>query len=148
MRLDGRRALLVGAEHVQGLVVARSLGRAGAQVHLASRERTANRHSRYVTAAYIHPDPLYDRERFVAWTAGMVVSHEIDVIVPIDDATTFALVEGAEQLPASVALAAPSAGLVRLSFDKEKLAVAAAEADVLTPVGVSVDNPDDAVAFA
>src|SRR3954451_25008111 len=122
MRLDGRRALLLGAEHVQGLVVARSLGRAGAQVHLASGEPTANRHSRFVTASSVHPDPLRDRERFVAWTAGMAMSHEIDVIVPIDDATTFAVVEAADQLPTSAALAAPSAGLVRLSFDKEKLA--------------------------
>jgi predicted ATP-grasp superfamily ATP-dependent carboligase len=148
--LDGCRVLLVGAGRPEGLVAARSLGRAGANVHLSAAAPTANRWSRYVSAWSLHPEPQRDGAAFGTWLAETAARGGFDVVMPIDDRVTAAIAirNLADQLPETTVMAAPRADDIVVSMDKLAMADVCRSASVSAPAGRAVDRPEEAAAMA
>jgi predicted ATP-grasp superfamily ATP-dependent carboligase len=78
--------LVTDGEHRAALAVARSLGRAGYRVIVASpRNRTIAGASRFAAATIVTPDPLIDPAGFVAFLGEQCALHGVRVLIPISD---------------------------------------------------------------
>ncbi len=114
------RVLVTDGEQRAALAVVRSLGRAGHHVHVgAGRARSLAGASRFARGRTVLPDPLRDPESFGRATGELIRSRAIDVVVPITDASVFALAERRDQLAAL--LPVPAYADLRAVADKERI---------------------------
>lgn len=122
--------LLTDALHRKTLVAARSLGRRRERVIVS--EATpwhATAFSRYVDRSYLSPSPG-DAAPFVAFVSGILRREGLDVLIPMDDASTGAFV-GRSDVPAATLL--PEEGAYRRLTDKGAVLEAARNAGVPAP---------------
>lgn len=80
------------------------------------------------------------------WVVHRVRTAGLDAVVPLDDATTFAVATAAEEIPATVV--APSIEGLRPALDKRALAEEQRAAGLLVPAGEEVRDPADAERLA
>lgn len=133
------RVLVTDGQLRSALVAVRSLARAGHRVAVAeSTWCTTGFFSRHPYRRAVYPSPAADPEAFAGWVAGFCRREGIDVVLPIDDATTGAL--AGRGLPCASLL--PRAQAFGVFRDK-RATVAAAEATGI-PVPATVDDPADA----
>jgi predicted ATP-grasp superfamily ATP-dependent carboligase len=111
------RVLVTDGEQRAALAVVRSLGRAGHQVHIgATRSRSLAGASRFAKTQTALPDPLVAPETFRGAVADLIRTREIDVVLPVTDASVFALAERRDEVGA--VLPVPEFAQLRAVADK------------------------------
>jgi biotin carboxylase len=141
------KLLVTDADTRAALAATRALGRAHA-VHVAGpRRRSLAGASRFAAAHHPLGDPLAQPEAFARGVQGLVRAEGIELVLPVTDAATLALLdERAALLPARLA-AAEAPAFARLS-DKSGLAQLAHRAGLETPAQGCVRDAAAALALA
>ena len=135
----GSVLVLDGAQR-SALAITRSLGRAGidvitaesAQTHLCSQ-------SRYSRRSLIYPNPEADCAAFIDCIRDLTTRYAIDLIIPVTDITTNALVEHRAAFAGSTRLVVPDLETYERLTDKYALIQVARELGVPAPRSVLVD---------
>ena len=95
--------LVTDGEQRSALAVVRALGRAGHKITVCSaRSRCLAGASRYADEVARVPDPLRDSQSFIKHLSVLVRRSNIDVVIPMTDASMLAALEGADQLAPAV----------------------------------------------
>ena len=137
--------LVTDGEQRASLAVVRSLGRAGYECHVVSATgRSLAGASRYAARAHRLADPLAEPEDFAGGVERLVTERGIAVILPVTDASLFALLPRRERL-APAHLPWPKLEVVRAVADKRLVMETAPRAGIGVPRQVVL--PDRA-AFA
>lgn len=126
------RVLVTDAEYKLTLGAIRSLGRRGAfVVAAAARPRAQGFFSRYASATEVYP-PAEDARAFVDFVEQAVQRHRLDVILPIGQASTYALARHSDRVaPAAIAVA--DAEAIEIASSKRRTLAVARELGIETP---------------
>ena len=134
--------LVLDGDMVPALTIARSLGRAGRTVVIASHEeKPIAGYSRHVRRKLTYPDPLSDEGGFLAWCEEIVGSRAFRLIIPVTERTAVPMQRllgqpGGER----IAIAPPDA--LAVALDKDKTMALASELGIPTPKTVLVEHVD------
>lgn len=132
--------LVTDGEQRASLAVVRSLGRAGHECHVVSATgRSLAGASRYAAREYRLADPLTEPEDFAAGVERLVAEHGIAVVLPVTDASLFALLPRRERL-APARLPWPALEVVRAVADKRLVMEMAPRAGIGVPRQVVLQN--------
>lgn len=135
--------LLTDGQQRKTLSAARSLGKAGHQVIVAEVTRFATaRFSRYVALGLVCPDPKRDRNAFESWLVETIARHQVDCLLPMDDASTESAVGLGDRLGAAVLL--PSVAALTRAGDKATTVALAEGLGIRVPR--TATHPDQALA--
>lgn len=131
--------VLVATEHTaddrKSLAAVRALARSGCTVLVGSDTWcSAPAWSRYCSARVRYPDPVADNRSFIRWLRTHVAEMAYDVILPLTDYTTKAVVENKAYLLKFTHLAVPELNQLELVNDKLALLRFAREAGIEIPV--------------
>jgi predicted ATP-grasp superfamily ATP-dependent carboligase len=138
------RILITDGEQRSALAAARSLGRAGYDVHVASHKRASLAGaSKYVRSAVEVPNPLARPAEFVGAVRTAVVELQIDVLIPVTEAALLALLPARESIPATLPF--PSAAAFGRLCDKALVAREAHRLGIEVPRTLEVGSkrPED-----
>lgn len=137
------RILVTDGQERSALAVVRSLGRAGYPVWTCSkRERSLAGASRYAVDAACLEDPLVQPNSYLSSVVDLVDSWEIDVVLPVTDASLLALLGHDERLRPAHLLAPPKESYLRIS-DKARVTNVAREIGIAVPQQVTVTEPGE-----
>ena len=141
---DARRPLRIlvldGGERA-ALAVVRSLVRAGHIVAVAAESRTSLAgSSRGVTERHVTPNPLLDADAFVREVVGILRASAIDLLIPVSDASTEAILERRDALPPGTQLPCASLEVYRAASDKVLVHRLACEVGLGIPDTVVVEQ--------
>lgn len=134
-RGEGERALVLGDDLGVFLAVARSLGRRGIEVHVATDEADApGLASRYVKSAY--PLPPYDADPsgWADFLGHLITAHDFRLVIPCSDSDLVRLARHADRLGRG-RLALPNAEALAVFTDKEQTRALAERVGVPTAEG-------------
>jgi predicted ATP-grasp superfamily ATP-dependent carboligase len=141
------KLLVTDADTRAALAATRALGRTH-RVHVAGEgRRSLAGASRFAAARHRVADPLADPEGFRGDVRRLVASQEIELVLPVTDAATRALIGSRNELGAA-RLLAPSAQAYARASDKQALAALAPQAGLATPRGGTARSLGDALALA
>ncbi len=140
--------LLADSDRV-ALAVVRSLGRAGFAVSLAVGEGELARSSRHTRASVQLPDPLSGQPAvFAASVRAELERRRPAFLFATGDVTLAALADGRAEIAGLTRLVMPSAALLGLLNDRREILVHAAATGIRMPLGVAVDDLDQAQRLA
>ncbi|MGA9574068.1 MAG: ATP-grasp domain-containing protein [Lysobacterales bacterium] len=123
------------ADDRKSLAALRALTKSGAKASVASDvSNSSPLRSRYCHSRVRCPDPLADWTAFSAWIREQVLAGQYDVVLPLSDYPTMALVEQRDLLQAKMAVPVPSGKSCGIAHDKLKLIRLAA--------GLGIDVPE------
>jgi len=143
---DGLRILVLDADMVPALTIARSLLQRKCRVAVASHaESPLAGYSRGVQAVYRYPDPLADTAGFLAWLAEHCSSRHYDLVIPVTERSLSPLSSSRERF-ANVKIAMPSAESLELVLDKSQTMSLADSLGVPVPSGITVSSMADLAA--
>lgn len=134
--------LVLDGDMIPALTIARSLGRAGQAVVIASHEKEPLAgYSRYVHRTMTYPDPLSDESGYLAWCREIVDSRAFRIIIPVTERTVVpmqCLVErpGGER----IAIAPPQA--LAVALDKDRTLALASSLGIPAPRTFLVERVD------
>ena len=132
------------------LSVVRSLGRAGAEVHVLTHRRIAAAPwSTFVKQRTLCPDPYTETEAYHAFLMDVLLSGGYDCVMPLDEPSIIALQELAaeiKQLAPGTRLAIPAQESFETANDKWRTLQLAVQADVPVPESFLPDTQDEAAA--
>jgi biotin carboxylase len=112
------RVLVTDGEQRAALAVVRSLGKAGYEPIVCSREpRSLAGVSRYATASVHVPDPLTRADEFTTAIVAAIREYAVRVVVPVTEPSSLALLGATKQLGGAV-IAGPSLESFRAISDK------------------------------
>jgi predicted ATP-grasp superfamily ATP-dependent carboligase len=141
--------LVTDAERGSAVSFIRSLARAGHVVIAGDAGRISpGRWSRATTASFRYPDPLVDPDGAADSILEQVVEHDVDVLLPVTDATTRVVESLRDRLPASCRVGTPPAEAASVAADKHRTLELAVELGVPVPATVVVESPAAARAAA
>ena len=144
----GSAVLVTDANQRSALAITRSLGARGVRVIAAdSVPETLAGSSRFSADSAQYVDPYRDPEGFVADLRALVSEHDIGLIVPATEVTTYLVAANQSSLHPA-ASATPPYALFDLLSDKYRLFKLAEELGQPMPRTRFVDNPSDAVPSA
>lgn len=124
--------LLTDGQQRKTLSAARSLGRAGHRVLVAEVTRLAlARFSRHTALGLVSPDPAREPGSFLTWMIDTVALHRVDVVIPMDDASTEILSRDGDRVPAALLL--PTAAQFQAGRDKAATLALAERSGVRAP---------------
>ncbi|MDZ7782417.1 MAG: ATP-grasp domain-containing protein [Halioglobus sp.] len=143
----GPRVLVLDADMVPALTVARSLARRGCQVTGASHiSRPLAGYSRALGRHWRYPDPLSTTEKFILWLADHTRQEAYDLVIPVTERTLAPISRERGSLR-HVRIAMPDEGSLELVLDKARTFALARELGVAVPRGVSVNSLDELAAY-
>jgi predicted ATP-grasp superfamily ATP-dependent carboligase len=126
--------LVLDAENKNALAAIRSLGRRGFDVVTASRRRlTRGGSSRYSTRHFTHPSPD-DEQAFVRRIVGATRALDIDVVLPIGDASTRVMSRHKDAIAARAAIAVADWHAMRVACSKRETLAFAERGGIPVPV--------------
>jgi predicted ATP-grasp superfamily ATP-dependent carboligase len=135
------RILVTDGENRASLAITRSLGRAGHHVFVGEKTRSSlAQASRYCVERVLYDDPVFSPDGFVDSLADAVRTHQIDVLLPVTDITTFLVTRNRARFGAC-AVPFADADIVELAADKIALMESAAHLGVPAPRSVVVSDP-------
>jgi predicted ATP-grasp superfamily ATP-dependent carboligase len=115
----GQKVLILDGTERAGLAVARALVAAGYEVHVAAPRRLSLAGvSRGVHACSLETDPLDDPARYAAEVGRLVRTREIQVLLPLTDASVEAVLEYRASFPPDLAVPLPDLATYRRASDK------------------------------
>jgi predicted ATP-grasp superfamily ATP-dependent carboligase len=137
------RILVTDGEQRSALAAVRSLGKAGHQVEVCS-ERGASLAgaSRFARADHRVPSPLDDPAAYAEAVAGLCRSREMDLLLPMTDASLLALLPARERM-GPTRIPAPPADVHAAISDKERLLEPARAAGLHVPRTLRVGAPGE-----
>src|SRR5262249_11212542 len=137
------RVLITDGDDRVALAVARSLVEAGYDVHAtATHHLSLTGLSRGVTAHRVRWSPL-ERPLDAAWEIGGLARRlDAEVLLPISDESSEAILENADALPADICLPTPSLTAYRTVCDKVAMMDRARDAGLAVPPTVILKNRD------
>lgn len=137
------RILILDADMVPSLTIARSLSRRNCVVHVASHlSRPLSFYSNAVASSVQYPDPLGPASDFVTWVSQHAGSEHYDLVIPITERTLVPLARARERLQ-HVKIVIPKAESLELVLDKSKTLALAEKVGVPTPVGIYIQSPEE-----
>ena len=135
------RVLVTDGEQRAALAVVRSLGRAGYQCHVTSTTgRSLAGASRFAVEDAALPDPLNAPEAFGEAVEGLVAERQIELLLPITDASLLALLPLRERM-AHARLPWPPLEVVQAVADKPRVMEAARQCGIAVPRQVVLPAP-------
>ena len=140
--------LVTDGEQRASLAAVRSLGRAGYECHVVSATgRSLTGASRYAAREHRLADPLTEPETFGGGLERLVAEREIAVILPVTDASLFALLPRRERL-APARLPWPALEVVRAVADKPLVMEMAVRVGIGVPRQVVLQSQGAVAALA
>lgn len=137
--------LITDGEQRAALATVRSLGRAGHEVYVcASRRHTISSASRFSSGSFQVPDPLRDEEGFVVGVLAAATGVAADIVLPITDQATLAVLRHHDRFTGFLIPMADLAAFERAS-DKAAVAEAAAAVGIDVPLQVQLRAPAEAM---
>jgi len=128
------RILITDGNERAALAAARSLIRAGHDVHVASSRRDAIAAvSRKVRAHRLASDPFADPGAHAAALCALAHAEGIDVLLPMTDQTVEAVLEHRASFPATTVIPFPDLAIYRAASDKQQLEELAAACGFSVP---------------
>ncbi len=144
---EGLQVLVLDADMVPALTIARSLLRRKCQVDIASHvERPLASYSRNIRAVYRHPDALADTQGFLDWLAVHCKSRHYDLVIPVTERSLTPL-SGSRERFEHVKIAMPSTDSLEVVLDKSQTLALATRLGVAVPAGVTVNSVDEVAAL-
>ena len=135
---EGLQVLVLDADMVPALTIARSLLRRKCQVDIASHvERPLASYSRNIRAVYRHPDAL---------AAVHCKSRHYDLVIPVTERSLTPL-SGSRERFEHVKIAMPSTDSLEVVLDKSQTLALATRLGVAVPAGVTVNSVDEVAAL-
>lgn len=137
------RVLILDADMIPALTIARSLSRRGCIIDVASHTaRPISSFSNTIDAHFRYPDPLAKTEEFIGWLLEHVHDHHYELIIPVTERTLVALSSRRDRF-AHVKIVMPDAQSLELALDKSKTLALADKLGVPRPQGVSLASLDE-----
>jgi len=137
------QVLVLDADMVPALTIARSLARRGCEVDTGGHtDKPITGFSRAIRSLYTYPDPLSDTESFVQWLGRHTRDVNYDLIIPVTERTLTPLSRHSADF-SHVRIAMPELECLELVLDKSKTLALAAELGVPIPGSISVNNLDE-----
>ena len=138
-----RRVLVLDADMVPALTIARSLRRQSCRVDVASHiARPICLYSRAVADTHTYPDPLTDEGGFILWLAAHTLATPYDLVIPVTE-RSLVPVSNRREAFGHVRLAIPSRHSLDLVLDKEQTMALAVRHDVPVPGGVAIASLEE-----
>ncbi len=138
------RVLVTDGTERSALAVVRSLGKAGCRVIVASeRSKSLAGASRHSAGEHVVPSPLSAPSEFVDAIVDLAGREQIDVLLPMTDASNLALLAARDRFP-DVCLPAPNLDAFRRISDKVSVAEAASNLGLELPRQRVLRTPDGA----
>ena len=139
------RILVLDGDERAALAVVRSLVRAGHVVAVAAESRTSLAgSSRGVAGRYVTPSPLVDAEAVSREVQRIVRDTAVDLLIPVSDASTEAILERRAGLPSTTQLPFASLDVYRAASDKVLVHRLACEVGLGIPETVVVEAHGEA----
>ncbi len=140
--------LVTDGEQRSALAVVRSLGRAGHTVHVTS----ARRHSlagvsRFAATETVTPDSLLSPTEFADAISQIASANQVDMILPITEASILVLQSSEGRFGRAVLLAPPASAFKRIC-DKAALLQVASALGIKTPAQQILHSREERVAFS
>jgi protein-tyrosine-phosphatase/biotin carboxylase len=142
-----RRILVLDADMVPALTIARSLSRRGCEVSVASHTpRPLSSFSNAVRACFSYPDPLAASEGFVDWLLDHLGTTCYDLVIPVTERTLLAISNHRQRF-SHVKIAMPDAPSLEIALDKAQTLALADRVGVPRPFSVSLESLDELAAL-
>jgi len=142
------RVLILDADTVPAVTIARSLHARGLRVEVASGEASPlAAHSRCTAAVLRYPDPLHQPRAFSDWVAQRCEHGGDALIIPVTERSLTPLHEARDRLDEHRVAMAPAAGLA-IALDKGRTLALAADLGLRVPRSCAADSLAQASAFA
>ena len=137
---DKPRVLVLDADMIPCMTVARSLAKKGCLVDIAGHtEAPISGYSRSVNQCFVYPDPLSDTEAYLDWFEQQTRSVSYDLAIPVTERTMSAISPHRERF-SHVKIAMPSMQSLEQVIDKSKTMALAREVGVPVPNGVELSS--------
>jgi len=144
---EQRRVLVLDADMVPALTIARSLRRQNCRVDVATHiAYPICRYSNAVANTYTYPDPLSDENGFIRWLVSHTLATPYDLVIPVTERSLVPVSSQREAL-SHVRLAIPSRRSLELVLDKEQTMTLAVQQEVPIPGGVAVASLEELDAY-
>lgn len=135
------RILITDGEQRSALAATRSLGRAGHEVTVVSRERhPLSGASRHCSASLRHPDPGHDPEGYRSFLDDLMGRSEVEMVLPMTDVSAPFVLALRDEHPGVIVPFPPGETYDAIS-DKARLMAAARELGVPVPRQVVLERP-------
>lgn len=142
------RILVLDADMVPSLTIARSLKRRGAEIDIAGHESASlGALSNCVASILIYPNPLTEPAAFVDWLEERLVSDGYALVIPVTERTLVPLHLERHRLDQQRIAMAPAPAL-EIALDKARTVALADELGIRVPYGCSPQSASEALAFA
>jgi predicted ATP-grasp superfamily ATP-dependent carboligase len=140
------RVLVTDAGFKNGVTVIRSLSRRGVEVLAAAPTRfAAGLWSKYSKRRLVYPSPVHEPGAFVSWIVNFIRREQVDVVLPVGDATTYLLSQMKGQVEAHSRL--PVADWESMAIASSKAATAALAQDIGVPTPKVYSNVEEVQQF-
>jgi predicted ATP-grasp superfamily ATP-dependent carboligase len=137
------------ADDRKTIAAVRALGERGVHVTVgADRTRVPPAWSRYCRGILTYPDPSADIDRFADHLLEEVAHRRFDVLLPLCDYTTAAIVLNCDRFEKHASLAVPTPEARKIAQDKFELAGLAGGRGIPTPQTWSITSAEEAAALA
>jgi len=134
------RILVLDADMVPSLTIARSLSRRGCIIDTGSHtKRPLTGYSRCIEDVFSYPNPLAETEEFVTWVVQHTKANHYDLVIPVTERTLIPLSMYRERFE-HVVVAMPSAKSLELVLDKSQTLALASSLDVPIPGGIYIET--------
>jgi predicted ATP-grasp superfamily ATP-dependent carboligase len=134
------RVLVLDADMIPCLAVARSLWKKGCQVDVAGHTQAPiTRYSRAVDRCFTYPNPLSDTDKYLDWFEQQTKSTQYDLAIPVTERTMSALSSQRDRF-SHVKIAMPEVESLEQVIDKSKTMSLARQVGVPVPRGVELQS--------
>ena len=126
------------------LAITRSLGKKGHQVFVGENKiKSLAGSSRYCYKSVSYKNPLADKEGFIEDVIEQLQEHNIDVIIPVADITSFLLIENRERITQFSKLPFGDYSSIQHAADKKLLIDIANKLNIPIPKTIIINSADD-----
>lgn len=140
------RVLVLDGNQRAALAAVRSLGSRGLWVSVGeSTDTSLSGHSRYCRINEYYHDPYHSPRLFFDDLCNLIAKHNITFLLPITEATTYAVLRYRSELPDSVTLPFSEADQVEMVANKNRLFQLALEKGVPVPESIFCENRQDGI---
>jgi len=137
------RVLVLDADMVPALTIARSLHARGVQVDVASHSpKPLAGYSRAVNSTYACPNPLSQTSHFLEWLQQHCEAQQYDLVIPVTE-RSLVPISNARSMLAHIPIAMPAAESLDVVLDKAQTMALAQELGVPVPGSVLIQSMSD-----
>ena len=138
------KILVTDGNNRASLAITRSLGRKGFIVYVgSSRISSIASSSKYCINSFKYPHPRKDHQGFIDQLILQIKQHNIDIIIPVSDISTFLVAKHRTLFEEYCKLPFPSEDSVKLAADKAGITALAQESNIPVPETIIINNATD-----